>query len=144
MVIDTLFLIAILAFGLGLSLATYRVFAVRNGWPMGEVQADAPVIAVLIGVVGVATAFLFALARSDVGGWLIPLAGLIAALLWTGLLRVGSQMSLFLAPIATGLLLLGWAHVTWPGTDRDVVPSRTLFERPKASIMMPFDRLALN
>ena len=34
--------------------------------------------------------------------------GLVFAAVWTGLLRVDSQLGLLLAPIATLLLLLGW------------------------------------
>lgn len=128
MIIDTLFLLASAAFGWGLSLATYRLFAIRNGWPMGEVQSDAPVIAVLLGLFAVVAAFLFAAARgAEYGGWAILLMGLLLALFWTGFLRVASQLSLFLAPIAAILLLLGWAHVTFPG-GREVVPARTYYD----------------
>lgn len=128
MIIDTLFLLASAAFGWGLSLATYRLFAVRNGWPMGEVQSDAPVIAVLLGLFAIIAAFLFAAARgTDYGGWAILVMGLLLALFWTGFLRVASQLSLFLAPIAAILLLLGWAHVTFPG-GRELVPARTYYD----------------
>jgi hypothetical protein len=34
--IDERFLLAVAALGWGLSLSTYRVFARRNGWPMGR------------------------------------------------------------------------------------------------------------
>lgn len=128
MIIDTLFLLASAAFGWGLSLATYRLFAIRNGWPMGEVQSDAPVIAVLLGLFAIIAAFLFAAARgTDYGGWAILVMGLLLALFWTGFLRVASQLSLFLAPIAAILLLLGWAHVTFPG-GRELVPARTYYD----------------
>ena len=46
--------------------------------------------------------------------WFItPLAvctvvGILLAIFWTGFLRVGSQISLFLAPIASVLLITGW------------------------------------
>jgi hypothetical protein len=133
MVIDTLFLIASAAFGWGLSLATYRMFAVRNGWPMGEVQADQPVLAVMAGVFAIAAAFLFAAARgSEAGGWGILVLGLVLALLWTGVLRVGSQMSLFLAPLAAVALLLGWAHIQLPGSDREIVPNKTYLQRERS------------
>lgn len=128
MIIDTLFLLASAAFGWGLSLATYRLFAIRNGWPMGEVQSDAPVIAVLLGLFAIIAAFLFAAARgTDYGGWAILVMGLLLALFWTGFLRVASQLSLFLAPIAAILLLLGWAHVTFP-SGRELVPARTYYD----------------
>jgi hypothetical protein len=107
--IDNLFLLAIGAFGWGLSLATYRLFARRNGWPMGALQADVPLIPSLIGIAGLVTGALFATARgAGDGGWVIILFGLLLALFWTGFLRVGSQTALFLAPIATVLLLIGW------------------------------------
>lgn len=133
MIIDTLFVLASAAFGWGLSLATYRLFAVRNGWPMGEVQAETPAIAVLLGLFAIVAAFLFAAARgTDYGGWAILVMGLLLALFWTGFLRVASQLSLFLAPVAAVLLLLGWAHVTFPG-GREVVPTRTYFDtRPNS------------
>lgn len=128
MIIDTLFLLASAAFGWGLSLATYRLFAIRNGWPMGEVQSDTPVIAVLLGLFAIIAAFLFAAARgTDYGGWAILVMGLLLALFWTGFLRVASQLSLFLAPVAAILLLLGWAHVTFPG-GRELVPARTYYD----------------
>jgi hypothetical protein len=107
--IDNLFLLAVASLGWGLSLATYRLFARSRGWPMGAWQADVPFIPVLIGLVGLFSALLFATARgADDGGWVIIILGLLFAALWTGILRVGSQISLFLAPLATLLLLLGW------------------------------------
>ncbi len=39
--VDHLFLLAVGALGWGLSLATYRLIARRNGWPLGAVQAAA-------------------------------------------------------------------------------------------------------
>lgn len=129
MVIDTLFLLASAAFGFGLSLATYRLFAGRNGWPMGEVQSNAPALAVLIGLLGVIAGFGFAASRgTEYGGWGILLVGLVLALFWTGFLRVASQISLFLAPVATVMLVLGWLHVQLPGSDREIVPSKTYYD----------------
>lgn len=140
MVIDTLFLLASCAFGLGLSLATYRLFALRNGWPMGEVQADQPVVAALIGLLAVAAGFLFAASRgSQYGGWSILIVGLVLAFVWTGVLRVGSQISLFLAPVATILLLLGWAHLHLPGSDSELIRNRTYYQ-PKQSSALPPQR----
>lgn len=107
--IDVLFLLAVAAFGWGLSLATYRLFARRNGWPMGSLQADLPAVPVILGLFSLLAGLLFAAARGpELGGWVILLFGLLLAVFWTGFLRVGSQISLFLAPIATALLLVGW------------------------------------
>jgi hypothetical protein len=107
--IDNLFLLAVAALGWGLSLVTYRLFALRHQWPMGALQIDFPAIPVLIGLVAVFIALLFALMRgADAGGWVIVLFGILLAVFWTGFLRVGSQISLFLAPIATVLLVAGW------------------------------------
>ncbi len=107
--IDNLFLLAIAAFGWGLSLATYRLFARRYGWPMGSLQADLPVIPILLGLAALVAAIAYSAARgADYGGWVIVVCGLLLAVFWTGFLRVGSQISLFLAPWAGFLLLLGW------------------------------------
>ena len=107
--IDALFLLAAGAFGWGLSLATYRMFAIRNGWPMGAIHADLPAVPAILGLLCLVVGLLFAAARGpELGGWIIVLFGLLLATFWTGFLRVGSQISLFLAPIATALLLLGW------------------------------------
>lgn len=107
--IDNLFLLAVGAFGWGLSLCTYRLFARSNGWPMGALQADLPMIPALLGGIAVLAALLFAAARGwNDGGWVILVFGLLLALFWTGFLRVGSQVSLFLAPFCAALLLLGW------------------------------------
>jgi hypothetical protein len=46
--VDNLFLLAVASLGWGLSLATYRLFARSNGWPMGALHADLPVVPVLI------------------------------------------------------------------------------------------------
>lgn len=108
--IDILFLLAIGAIGWGLSLASYRFFAVRNNWPMGVLHADLPVVPLLLGVLAIAAAAIYAYDRglADGGGGVIILFGLLLWLFWTGFLRVGSQISLFLAPLAAALLLAGW------------------------------------
>lgn len=107
--IDNLFLLAIGAFGWGLSLATYRFFARRKGWPMGALQSDLPFIPILIGLIGLTAGAVFAYDRGvDDGGWVIVVFGLLLAIFWTGFVRVGSQISLFLAPIVTVVLLVGW------------------------------------
>jgi hypothetical protein len=117
--LDFLFFAATLALGWGLSLATYRVFALRNDWPMGELHANKPLVPVLLGVFAIAIAFLFAAFRAatvstEMGGWWILPAGLLWAFFWTGFMRVGSQSSLFLAPIATDLLMIAWINVRTP------------------------------
>ena len=39
---------------------------------------------------------------------MIVLFGILLAIFWTGFLRVGSQISLLLAPVAMVLLVVGW------------------------------------
>lgn len=132
-VMDNLFLLAVAAFGWGLSLATYRLFARSNGWPMGALQADLPVVPVLIGLVGLIAGLLFATARgSEDGGWVIIAFGLVLAAAWTGFLRVGSQIGLFLVPVATFLLLLGWLAVPLGLQER-----RWATERPAETLQRP-------
>lgn len=107
--VDWMFLFAALACGFGLSLATYRIFAVQNEWPMGDLHVNRPLIPILIGVFALVIGFLFAAARGpDQGGWWIIGAGVLFAIFWTGFMRVASQLSLFLAPVMTVLLLFGW------------------------------------
>ncbi len=131
--IDNLFLLAVASLGWGLSLSTYRLFARSNGWPMGALHADLPVIPVLIGVAGLIAGLLFASARgADDGGWVIIAFGLILAAVWTGFLRVGSQLGLFLVPVATFLLLLGWLSVPLGYSERKWAteqPAETLKRR---------------
>lgn len=107
--VDIPFLLAIGAVGWGLSLASYRFFAVRNNWPMGVLHADLPIVPFIIGVLAIAAAAIYAFDRGlTTGGGIVILFGLLLWLFWTGFLRVGSQISLFLAPLAAVLLLLGW------------------------------------
>jgi hypothetical protein len=107
--VDVLFLLAIGAAGWGLSLASYRFFAAKNGWPMGVLHADLPIVPIVIGLFAVIVAGVYAVDRGlETGGGVILLFGLLLWLFWTGFLRVGSQVSLFLAPLAAGLLLAGW------------------------------------
>ncbi|MFT3731508.1 MAG: hypothetical protein QM780_08820 [Hyphomicrobium sp.] len=131
--VDNLFLLAVAALGWGLSLATYRLFARTRGWPMGALQADLPIVPVAIGLVGLFSALLFATARgADDGGWVIIVLGLLLAAIWTGFLRVGSQIALFLAPFATFLLLLGWLAVPLGFNERKWAtekPTETLQRR---------------
>jgi len=110
-----LFLFATGAFGWGLSLATYRYFAKRNGWPMGALHVDLPAVPIAIGAFAVFVGLIYAVAEgAAAGGWAIILFGALLALFWTGFLRVGSQTSLILAPIAAVLLLFSWASSTGP------------------------------
>ena len=58
--------------------------------------------------------------------------GFILAAVWTGFLRVGSQLSLFLVPVVTFLLLLGWLSVPLGYSERKWAteqPSETLKRR---------------
>ena len=116
---DFLFCAAALTLGWGLALASYRIFAVRNDWPMGELHANKPLVPILLGVFSIAIAILFAAARqaapgSEFDGWWIFCAGLVFAFLWIGTMRVGSQVSLFLAPLATLVLTLAWISERTP------------------------------
>ncbi|MCB1514094.1 MAG: hypothetical protein KDJ18_04635 [Hyphomicrobiaceae bacterium] len=110
--IDNLFLLAICAFGWGLSLTTYRLFARKHKWPMGSLHADLPAVPILLGLFALTIGLLFAAERGAYdGGWIIVLCGILFAIFWTGFLRVGSQISLILAPLAAALLLIGWLPV---------------------------------
>jgi hypothetical protein len=88
---DLPFILAVAAFGWGLSLATYRWFANRYDWPMGHWHTNRPALPLLIGVLAVLGAILFALARgysnvpgAAIAGWSIPGFGLLLFLVWTG------------------------------------------------------------
>jgi hypothetical protein len=109
---DFPFLLAVLALGFGLSLVTYRGFARRYGWPMGEWHTNKPALPILIGTIALLIGALYALARGWGGygfsGWMIAGLGILLAIVWTGILRVGSQVSLFLAPAAAALLFVSW------------------------------------
>jgi hypothetical protein len=112
MAMNPLFFLATAAFGWGLSLATYRMVASRNGWPLGDPQANHPLFVALVGVVTLIIAFLYATHGHNgpvTTGWIILGLGLLFALFWTGFLRVASQTALLLAPLAAFLLVLGWA-----------------------------------
>lgn len=117
--LDFLFFAACLTLGWGLSLASYRIFAVRNDWPMGELHANKPLVPILLGLFSITIAILFAAAAQaapggEFDGWWIFICGLLFAFLWTGTMRVGSQISLFLAPLATVLLMMSWISVRTP------------------------------
>ena len=107
--IDALFFLAVGALGWGLSLTTYRPIARHNRWPMGALQVDFPALPVALGIVALVPALIFAMTRGDaVDSWVIVLFGVLLAVFWTGFLRVGSQSSLLLAPVATVLLVMVW------------------------------------
>ena len=129
---DNLSYLAMMAFGFGLSLATYRLFAMRNSWPMGAFHADLPAVPIMIGLVSLVAGVLFAASVGDARGWLIVGLGFVLWLVWTSLLRVGSQLSLFLAPLATGLLLLGWLGSLF-GYDR----AANIIENPRELLRKP-------
>jgi hypothetical protein len=111
MTFNPLYLLATAAFGWGFSLAIYRPIAMRSGWPMGMMQARHPLVVTLLGVAALVLSFLYIMS-DPTQRWPILGLGLLFALFWTGFLRVASQTSLFLAPIAS--LLLG---VMWAATD---------------------------
>lgn len=129
---DNLAYLAMMAFGFGLSLATYRLFAMRNGWPMGAFHADLPAVPIMIGLVSLVVGVLFAASVGDARGWMIVGLGFVLWLVWTSLFRVGSQLSLFLAPLATGLLLLGWLGSLF-GYDR----AANIIENPRDLLRKP-------
>lgn len=142
MSIDLLFLLATAAFGWGLSLATYRLFATRRGWPMGKLQSEAPAVPILIGLFAVIIAFLFAAARgAEFGGWWILVFGLLWSFFWTGLLRVAAQTALFFAPIATFLLIFTWASgrplINFGTMSSDRLPASLQQPMPSPSMGLP-------
>lgn len=110
--IDLGFVLAVVAFGWGLSLATYRAFAVRYHWPMGTWHVEWPALPLTLGLLCVLFAALYAAARGygghTISAWAIPVFGLAWAAFWTGFLRVGSQSALLLAPPAALWLLVRW------------------------------------
>lgn len=115
--VDLLFVLATAAFAWGLSLATYRWIAVHNGWPMGEWQAHRPGLPIAIGVFTMGMAAIFALDRGVATLVVLPLFGLLCALAWTALTKVGAQSALLLGPAALLALVVGWVSAT-PSTSR--------------------------
>ncbi len=75
---------------------------------MGVLHADLPAVPFIIGTLAVLAAGFYAFDRPTTDGGIIILFGLLLWLFWTGFLRVGSQISLFLAPLAAVLLLVAW------------------------------------
>jgi len=121
MPVDPMFWLATAAFAWGLSLASYRWFAIYNGWPMGEWQAHRPGLPIAIGLFSMLFAMLFAFARGGSTMMVLPLFGVLCALGWTALTRVGAQASLLLAPLAVIALLVWWviaaSHVAVEGAS---------------------------
>jgi hypothetical protein len=116
-VVDLGFVLAVVAFGSGLSLATYRVFAGWFGWPMGAWHKERPARPILVGIFSLLLAAAYAFSRGY-GGYVlsasaIPVFGVAWAAFWTGFLRVGAQSALLLAPLAAALLIVRW--ITWLG-----------------------------
>ncbi|MBS0242185.1 MAG: hypothetical protein JSS20_08395 [Proteobacteria bacterium] len=105
---DLLFWLATLAFAWGLALASYRWFAIHNGWAMGEWQRHRPGLPIAIGLFSMLFAMLFAMARGGPTLIVVPMFGLVFALAWTAILRVGAQLALLLAPISLVALLVVW------------------------------------
>ena len=92
--LDIGFLLAVGAFGWGLSLATYRTLALHFDWPMGRWHVLRPGLPMVIGALCILLAILFALARGYGGhilsAWAILVFGVAWAIFWTGFLRVGA------------------------------------------------------
>jgi hypothetical protein len=108
--VDLCFFLAVGALGWGLSLATYRELARYNGWPLGEAQTIAPVTVAIIGLASIASGLAFAMARGPLhGGLVIVIFGVALAIFWCGLLRVGAQSALLLAPLSALALLIAWS-----------------------------------
>lgn len=107
--IDMMFWLAVCAMGWGLSLATYAFFARLYDWPVGTLHLDLPIVPVLLGLLSAGIAVTFALTRDGDGtGFLIILFGVLLAVFWIGFVRVGSQISLILAPVAAAILYAYW------------------------------------
>ena len=134
--IDAFFMLSAACLGWGLSLATYRMVAIRNNWPMGQLHTDAPLLPILIGLVVVIIGVMAAWARGlEFGGLVIIVLGLLLAVFWTGFLRVGSQVSLFLAPAAAGMLVLGLFGAPLPG-NYNTLPVGYLEQTPARSLTL--------
>jgi hypothetical protein len=116
-IVDLGFVLAVIAFGSGLSLATYRAVAELFGWPMGVWHEKRPALPILVGIVSLLLSAAYAFSRGY-GGYVlsasaIPVFGVAWAAFWTGFLRVGAQSALLLAPLAAALLIVRW--YTWLG-----------------------------
>lgn len=123
MTYNPLYLLAMATLGWGFSLAIYRPLAQRLGWPMGAMQARHPMMVTLIGIAALVFSFLFIMMDPPQRWPVLPL-GLLFSLFWLGFLRVASQTSLFLAPVAA--LLLG---IIWASTDDGLREMRNIDDR---------------
>lgn len=103
-----MFVLAVAAFAWGLSLASYRWVALRNGWPMGAWQADRPALPRLLGLGAVWIALVSAAALGGAALPLVLVLGLLGAFVWVLIFRIGAQSALLLAPLAAVLSLAGW------------------------------------
>ncbi|MGE0769082.1 MAG: hypothetical protein AB7L90_21780 [Hyphomicrobiaceae bacterium] len=130
MLVDWMFWLAVAAFAWGLSLASYRWFAVHNGWPMGEWQAHRPGLPIAIGLFSILFATLFAVARGGTSIYYLPLLGVFGALAWTAVLRVAAQSALLLAPLSTIALI-----VLWMTAVSHFPVAEATFYRPDGSIV---------
>lgn len=106
--VDAMFISATAAFAFGLSLATYRWFARHNGWPMGAWQTGLASLPRTVGLVLMMVAMAFAFRRGLGTILLLPLIGLLGAIAWTLVLKVGGQSALLLGPISAALVIVGW------------------------------------
>ena len=111
MISTVMFVLAVAAFAWGLSLAVYRWVALNNAWPMGAWQAEWPLMPRLIGLGAVGVALVSAAALGGAALPLVSLLGLVGAIVWMLVLKVGAQSALLLAPVAMVLTLAGWIAV---------------------------------
>lgn len=135
MPVDPLFWLATAGFAWGLSLASYRWFAIHNGWPMGEWQAHRPGLPIAIGLLSVMLAMLFAVARGGATVLVLPLFGIVCGLGWTAITRVGAQSALLLAPMSVVALLIVWTMLaSHMGVEATMLRSQTLrLDEPAAT-----------
>lgn len=130
--VDAMFVLATAAFAFGISLASYRWFAVHNGWPMGEWQAHRPGLPIAIGLVAVLVAMLFAIARGGPTMLVVPILGILCALTWIAIARVGAQVALLLAPVAVLGLLALWINAASKFGDEG---SRVLLDQSARTVL---------
>lgn len=106
MVVDLPFFLAVGALGWGLALAFYRSAARLARWPSGTAQRHLPAFTTILSLIAIAAGAGFALSRGIAGGGVvIALFGIALAVFWLGLLRVGAQSALLLAPGSAIILL---------------------------------------
>jgi hypothetical protein len=135
MIFNPLYFLATAALGFGFSLAIYRPVALHYGWPMGMMQSRHPLMVSLLGTAALVLAFLYIIGDAT-QRWPIMGLGMLLALFWLGFLRVASQTSLFLAPIAA--MLLG---VLWASTDDGMREIRSVEEKVADRTMKMEQRL---